>query len=192
MTRPGAVLYRAGMSSPLFSDRETDAWGRVVIKADAAFRLAHEGVDVWSLPIEPGEIIDQFNRHCREFDKLQHVIEAPPPIEHSPEEEHDRRSREWLIPPEAKALDVRVYLLDMCSTAEQRNRVNLEMDLYEARDLVPLLQLMIYLVGHFRAEKVVWGVGRGSSVASYCLFLIGVHRIDPIRYGLDIHEFLKP
>lgn len=191
MTRPGAVLYRAGMSTPLFSDRETDAWGRVVIRADAAFRLAHEGVDVWSLPIEPGEIIDQFNQHCREFDKLQYVIDAPQPIEHSPDEEHDRRSREWLIPPEIKAIDVRASLLERCMTPEQIARVNLEMDLYEARDLVPLLQLMIYLVSHFRAEKVVWGVGRGSSVASYCLFLIGVHRIDALHYNLDIKEFLK-
>jgi DNA polymerase III alpha subunit len=34
-------------------------------------------------------------------------------------------------------------------------------------------------------------VGRGSSVASYVLFLIGVHKIDPIKYELPIEEFFK-
>ena len=35
------------------------------------------------------------------------------------------------------------------------------------------------------------GVGRGSSVASYILYLIGVHRIDSIKYNLDWKEFLR-
>jgi DNA polymerase III alpha subunit len=38
---------------------------------------------------------------------------------------------------------------------------------------------------------VLWGVGRGSSVASYCLYILGVHKVDSIKYELDIHEFLK-
>jgi DNA polymerase III alpha subunit len=42
-----------------------------------------------------------------------------------------------------------------------------------------------------KENKIVWGVGRGSSVASYVLYLIGVHRIDSIKYDLDIREFLK-
>ena len=31
-----------------------------------------------------------------------------------------------------------------------------------------------------RENNIVWGVGRGSPVASYVLFLIGVHRINSI------------
>jgi DNA polymerase III alpha subunit len=42
-----------------------------------------------------------------------------------------------------------------------------------------------------RENDIVWGVGRGSSVASYTLYLIGVHKIDSIKYELDINEFLK-
>ena len=38
---------------------------------------------------------------------------------------------------------------------------------------------------------IVWGVGRGSSVASFCLFLIGVHKINPMIYNLDYTEFLR-
>jgi DNA polymerase III alpha subunit len=50
---------------------------------------------------------------------------------------------------------------------------------------------MKYLVDTLRKNIIVWGVGRGSSVASYILYLIGVHRIDSLYYDLDIAEFLK-
>ena len=40
-------------------------------------------------------------------------------------------------------------------------------------------------------KNVLWGVGRGSSVASYALFLIGVHKIDSVKYDLDWREFLR-
>jgi DNA polymerase III alpha subunit len=42
-----------------------------------------------------------------------------------------------------------------------------------------------------RVNNIVWGVGRGSSVASYVLYLIGVHKIDSMYYDLDIEEFLR-
>jgi DNA polymerase III alpha subunit len=54
-----------------------------------------------------------------------------------------------------------------------------------------LLFYLKYLVDTLRENKVLWGVGRGSSVASYVLYLIGVHKIDSLKYNLDIAEFLK-
>jgi DNA polymerase III alpha subunit len=54
-----------------------------------------------------------------------------------------------------------------------------------------LLKYLKYLVDTMRENKIVWGVGRGSSVASYALYLIGVHKVDSIKYQLDINEFLK-
>ena len=52
-------------------------------------------------------------------------------------------------------------------------------------------QFLIYFVDTLRANNVVWGVGRGSSVASYVLFIIGVHKIDSVKYKLPINEFFK-
>ena len=66
-----------------------------------------------------------------------------------------------------------------------------ELLLYQERDLFNLLRYMKYLVDTMRKNNIVWGVGRGSSVASYVLYLIGIHRIDSIKYNLDINEFLK-
>ncbi len=63
--------------------------------------------------------------------------------------------------------------------------------MFEERELIPLLQYLIFIVDHMRDENIVWGVGRGSSVASYCLYLLGVHKVDSIKYDLPIEEFLK-
>ena len=50
---------------------------------------------------------------------------------------------------------------------------------------------MIYLVDIMQENKVIWGVGRGSSVASFVLYLIGIHKINPITHDLDWREFLR-
>jgi DNA polymerase III alpha subunit len=59
------------------------------------------------------------------------------------------------------------------------------------RNLFQLLQYLKYLVDTMRKHNIVWGVGRGSSVASYVLYLIGVHKINSMYYDLDIEEFLR-
>jgi DNA polymerase III alpha subunit len=107
-------------------------------------------------------------------------------------EEFDRLAQSnWLMPQEYKDLDIVLWVLDQCATDEQRQRVGAELLLYVERDLIPLLQYMKFLVDTMRSNNIVWGVGRGSSVASYVLYLIGVHRIDSMYYDLDINEFLK-
>ena len=63
--------------------------------------------------------------------------------------------------------------------------------LVEKKKFIKVLQFLIYFVDTLRANNIVWGVGRGSSVASLCLFLIGVHKINPLQYNLDITEFLR-
>jgi DNA polymerase III alpha subunit len=63
--------------------------------------------------------------------------------------------------------------------------------MFQERDLFPLLQYLKYLVDTMRTNSIVWGVGRGSSVASFVLFLIGIHRVNSLFYGLEIEEFLK-
>ena len=57
--------------------------------------------------------------------------------------------------------------------------------------MLDLLFYLKYLVDTMRGNSIVWGVGRGSSVASYVLYLLGVHKVDSIKYDLDINEFLR-
>jgi DNA polymerase III alpha subunit len=98
---------------------------------------------------------------------------------------------EWFMPDEYKELDVVRFLNNRELTHTQRDRVREELHEFTERGMLPLLRYMCYLVDFMRENKIVWGVGRGSSVASYVLYLIGVHKIDSIQYDLDWTEFLR-
>ncbi len=96
----------------------------------------------------------------------------------------------WYIPNEYKDLDIEKYLVSICPK-ENYDRLSLELDLYRKKDMLVLLKTMKYIVDTLRTNNIVWGVGRGSSVASYVLFLLGVHKVDSIKYNLPIEEFFK-
>jgi len=104
--------------------------------------------------------------------------------------DEEMRSK-WHMPAKYRELDIAKWLLEQCKHEEEIQRVGKELLLYQKRGQFLLLQYMKYLVDLMREHDIVWGVGRGSSVSSFVLFLIGIHRINSIYYGLDIEEFLK-
>ena len=95
------------------------------------------------------------------------------------------------MPKEYQQLDIAQYVLDLCKTEVELQRVGEELLLYQERNLFDLLRYLKYFVDTMRVNNVLWGLGRGSSVASYVLYLLNVHRIDSIYYDLPINEFLK-
>jgi DNA polymerase III alpha subunit len=97
----------------------------------------------------------------------------------------------WLMPLGYKEYPVASYLLELCKTAEETARVEMELKLFERHGMMNLLCFLKYLVDKLRENTILWGVGRGSSVASYCLYLLGIHKINSLKYDLDIREFLK-
>ena len=97
----------------------------------------------------------------------------------------------WRMPDSYKQLDIAEWVLSQCKQPEELQRVGRELIMYQERNLFNLLKFLKYLVDTLRKNNVVWGVGRGSSVASYVLYLIGVHRINSLYFDLDINEFLK-
>lgn len=106
--------------------------------------------------------------------------------------EFDReRQGQWFMPEEYQTTDIAKYVLDLCTTQEQLQRVGDELLLYQEHGLFDLLRYLRYLVDVMHENNIIWGVGRGSSVASYVLYLLGVHRIDSMFYDLDPREFLR-
>ena len=97
----------------------------------------------------------------------------------------------WHMPEKYYQINVLQWLLARCQNDAEKVRVQMEYDLFEKKKFIRVLQFLIYFVDTLRANNMVWGVGRGSSVASFCLFLIGVHKINPMLYNLDITEFLR-
>lgn len=98
---------------------------------------------------------------------------------------------QWFIPEEYKNFDIAKFVLDQCKNEAELQRAGKELILFQEKNMFELLVYLKYLVDTFRKNNIVWGVGRGSSVASFVLFLIGVHRINSLHYDLDISEFLK-
>ena len=150
---------------------------------------------------DPSDDIDRFNAVMEEqgFDKLQKYI----PLDVDQKTFDSVCQSEWFMPDEYKTLDIGAWimakLMEELQTIEayevqakpEWNRVCEELEAFEERGMYDLLRYMKYLVDFMRENNIVWGVGRGSSVASYVLYLIGVHRIDSIKYNLDWREFLR-
>lgn len=98
---------------------------------------------------------------------------------------------EWFMPDDYKNINLLLYFSKFDLTKEQKDRVFEELDAYDKKNMYQLLKFMIYLVDFMRENNIVWGVGRGSSVSSYILYLIGIHKVDSIKYNLDWREFLR-
>jgi len=101
------------------------------------------------------------------------------------------QQRNWHMPDKYRDMDIAEHVLSLCDTDAQLQRTGQELLLYQERGLFDLLRYLKYLVDVMRENHVIWGVGRGSSVASYVLYLLKVHRIDSLYYELDPAEFLR-
>ena len=96
----------------------------------------------------------------------------------------------WFIPEEYKNIDIEEYLVNICPK-ENYDRLVKELEIYHKKNMIPVLKAIKYIVDTMENNNIVWGVGRGSSVASYVLFLLKVHRVDSVKYNLPIEEFFK-
>ena len=97
----------------------------------------------------------------------------------------------WQIPSEYDNLDIYSKIRSLADNYPEVYKKRVEAELHEIknRKLENLFKTIFYVVDTFRTSNSVWGVGRGSSCASLILFLIGLHKVDPIRFGIDASEF---
>lgn len=164
-----------------------DQCGRAILNDEGILELIRRNQSLDGIIVEDSEEVQQYNAHSQ--NKL--IIYNDEMKAQSKEEFDWINTHVWMTPSEYTNINLHKYLIDKCKTEIERNRVEYELSLYQELDLEPLLRHLIYLINHFRKNNIVWGVGRGSSVSSYILFLIGVHKVDSIKYHLDINEFLK-
>lgn len=171
-------------------NRKRDKYGNIILTEDGILNLLYSGeMNITELLAEPSNDITLFNKWANLFDEdLINIYE--PPTE-SIEDFDEKYQTKWFIPDNYKNLDIKQFLLNKCKTTEEENRVNAELVLFEERKMIIILCVLIYLVDIMRERNIVWGVGRGSACASYCLYLIGIHKVNSLKYNLDIKEFLK-
>jgi len=167
-------------------------YGQVVRSEKEVIDLLFQNpnLDLSIIDFEKTSTIEKFNdssKVCELLIKIKQVHE----INISVEEFDKINQQQWFISEDVQNFDIENWLYEQCQTEEEFFRVKEELFLYEKFNLRQILIIAKYLVDKFRKNQIVWGVGRGSSVASYCLFLIGLHKIDSLKYNLDINEFLK-
>ncbi len=138
-------------------------------------------------------IVDNTVDLARLLDILDPVPEFVCEQEHSAtvSEFHAKQQSNWHMPKEYKNVDIAEHILNLCTSQDELQRCGAELLMYQERDLFDLLQYLRYLVDVMQQNQIIWGVGRGSSVASYVLYKLGVHRIDSMYYDLDPSEFLR-
>ena len=108
-----------------------------------------------------------------------------------PNEYHKLNQSRWHMPDEYANMDIAAHVLSMCNDQAELQRCGMELLEYQSRGLLPLLCYVKYLVDTMRANGIVWGVGRGSSVASFVLYKLDAHRINSLEYDLDFYEFMR-
>ena len=141
---------------------------------------------------DPSDDIEKFNAAMREqyLPELTKYI----PLDVDQKDFDGALQSEWFMPDKYKDINVYEYVLGKAETPcpqHVQDRIWQELDAFRERGMKDLLRYMIYLVDFMRENDIVWGVGRGSSVASYVLYLIGVHKVDSIQFDLDWREFLR-
>ena len=139
--------------------------------------VMQHGPDILSHCVTADDLSQYVNRLNQE-----HLHYPIPPLDIDPSQ--------WFIPKEYQLMDIEAFLIDYCPK-QNLDRMLQELELYRTHDLIPVLKAMKYVVDTLRNNNIVWGVGRGSSVASYVLFIIGIHKIDSVKYKLPITEFFK-
>lgn len=169
---------------------QQNKFGELIFSEQDVLDLVMQGRDVLDIS---GMIVDD----SVNLDQWPAVIDPRPrllsQVEHActVEQFHKRQQTNWHMPEEYKQVDIAEHVLSLCATQEELQRCGQELLLYQERDLFDLLRYLKYLVDVMTQNKIIWGVGRGSSVASHVLYKLGVHRINSMYYNLDIKEFLR-
>jgi DNA polymerase III alpha subunit len=168
-------------------------FGELVFSEHDICDLLMQGRNVDSLKhvvVDPGVNLEELVRHVERPESLL-TWTFPYNKETSVQGFHDAQQLMWHMPEEYKQLDIAAHILGLCNSEVELQRCGEELLLYQERNLFDLLRYLKYLVDVMTDNCVIWGVGRGSSVASYVLYRLGVHRIDSLYYKLDCREFLR-
>jgi DNA polymerase III alpha subunit len=171
----------------------TDKAGRVVLDTDDCIELLYNDSFKDNIVVDLDSDVDLYNKYTYIMNTGYPVLEQITEINSI--EEFDKLNQDnWFMPEEYKNLNIVDYLMEKARKKTHTLhylRTEAELGIYEKRGLFSLLRFLVYLVDTMKERNIVWGVGRGSSVASYVLFLIGIHKVDSVKYELDFNEFLK-
>jgi len=169
---------------------KTDQYGQIIYNESDLVSMIMRDATIESLTgilVEPGVNLETASAYLEQVPELIEYAFTDMTVA-----EFDvMKQNSWHMPDEYRHMDIAEYILSLCDSDARLQRCGQELLLFQERNLFDLLRYLKYLVDTLRANHMIWGVGRGSSVASYVLYLLGVHRIDSMFYDLDHREFLR-
>jgi DNA polymerase III alpha subunit len=157
-----------------------DKYGQLIFNEDGILDLIMQGVDI----SQSNFLVQSINTD------LNNLVQYKD-LNISIEEFDLTNQKSWHMPDEYKNLDIAEHVLLLCNTQEELQRCGEELMMYQERDMFALLRYLKYLVHVMKENNTIWGVGRGSSVSSYVLYKLEVHKVDSMFYKLNIAEFLR-
>ena len=149
------------------------------------FELIYQGVDIdtVSSKIYVDNLVE-FSQHSNITFLINKNFDLPTDL-------FDKQQQSnWAMPENYQNMDIEGFLVNVCPK-ENYERLITELQAFREKNMIDLLRWLKYFVDTCRKENIIWGVGRGSSVSSYVLFLLGVHKIDSIKYKLNFTEFMR-
>ena len=166
-----------------------DKFNNPIFNSHDVFTLLYQGkVDCLK------DIVVDINQDLKSLEVLSEITLNKHVLIDASIEDYDRDNQQtWYMPEQYKLLDIESHIFNKVDVNNnvQMQRVAEELYEFKQRGMYPLLRWLVYFVDTCIEHKIVWGVGRGSSVSSYVLFLIGVHKIDSLKFNLSWADFLR-
>ena len=168
----------------------TNEYGEPIVNCSDLMELVYQGYDIDKVKVND-ERVEKYNSIINDLALDWPAIKKLNEIDITVEDYDRALQSDWYMPDEYKNINVVDHIKSLATTDEEKQRVDEELQLYVKYYLLNVLKFLVYLISVMREHDIVWGVGRGSSVSSYVLYLLGVHKVDSIKYGLNINDFLK-
>ena len=174
-----------------------DQYSNVILSIDECIESLYKGREINHWLIDNTEEYELFRKSFKEiyaedYNSSQETIHIENSIQNvSVDNYHKQKQQDWFMPNDYYSLDIENYVLGKCNSEVEKTRVLTELEIYKKNNLYNLLKFLVYFVDILKKNNIIYGVGRGSSVSSYVLYLIGIHRVNSLKYNLDFNEFLK-
>lgn len=175
-------------------NRIIDEFGNVFYKPEDILEKIYEGDEKYlnNIYTEESNDIKKFNFMMKRLNidfNLKTIKNSQDFILN--EEKIKELIEDWLIPEKYKNMDIEEWFFSKKLNKEEFDRVKKELNFFKRKNAYFFLKALIYLVDLMKENNIVWGPGRGSAVSSYCLYLIGIHRINPLEYDIPFEEFSR-
>tara|TARA_B100000989_G_C19517564_1_gene462434 strand:- start:684 stop:1223 length:540 start_codon:yes stop_codon:yes gene_type:complete len=168
----------------------TNQYGEPIVNCNDLMELVYQGYDVSKVKVNDDRV-ERYNTIIEELALDWPNLQKLTDLDITVQDYDSALQSDWYMPDQYKQMNVEDYIRNLAKTTEEKTRIEEELVLYRKYNVLNVLKFLVYLIDIMKTNNIVWGVGRGSSVSSYVLYLLGIHKVDSIKYGLDITDFLK-